>query len=74
MAGTHSRYDRAHTLFYTDPPYWQTEGYGVGFGVEQYEEVAGVLGKNLKSKAIISADKMWTLEEKQVKPSEGEKY
>lgn len=23
------RYDRPHTLFYLDPPYWQTEGYGV---------------------------------------------
>lgn len=22
------RYDRPHTLFYADPPYWQTEGYG----------------------------------------------
>ncbi|WP_041758322.1 DNA adenine methylase [Paraburkholderia phytofirmans] len=25
------RYDRPHTLFYLDPPYWQTEGYGVPF-------------------------------------------
>lgn len=28
------RYDRAHTFFYCDPPYWQTEGYGVPFGFE----------------------------------------
>lgn len=34
------RYDRPHTLFYCDPPYWQTEGYGVDFGFEQYEEMA----------------------------------
>lgn len=34
------RYDRPHTLFYCDPPYWQTEGYGVDFGMEQYLEMA----------------------------------
>jgi DNA adenine methylase len=34
------RYDRPHTLFYLDPPYWGTEGYGVGFGLEQYDRMA----------------------------------
>ena len=29
------RYDRPHTLFYLDPPYWETEGYGVPFPWEQ---------------------------------------
>ncbi|WIX31259.1 DNA adenine methylase [Salinicola sp. JS01] len=48
-----ARYDRAHTLFYLDPPYWQTEGYGVPFGIEEYEQMADILGK-LKGKAIIS--------------------
>lgn len=47
------RYDRPHTLFYMGPPYWQTEGYGVAFGIEQYEEMAAILGR-LKGKAIIS--------------------
>lgn len=47
------RYDRSHTLFYCDPPYWQTEGYGVPFGFEQYEEMAELIGK-IKGKAIIS--------------------
>lgn len=47
------RYDRPHTLFYMDPPYWQTEGYGAPFGIEQYEEMASILAK-LKGKAIIS--------------------
>lgn len=47
------RYDRAHTLFYMDPPYWDTEGYGVEFGFEQYEEMAQVL-KRIQGKAIIS--------------------
>jgi len=47
------RYDRQHTLFYCDPPYWQTEGYGVPFGFEQYEEMAELIGR-IKGKAIIS--------------------
>ncbi len=34
------RYDRPHTFFYMDPPYWQTEGYGVNFPFEQYERMA----------------------------------
>ncbi|KAK0329650.1 hypothetical protein LTR94_035941, partial [Friedmanniomyces endolithicus] len=28
-----------------DPPYWETEGYGVEFGWEQYQRLAAVLGK-----------------------------
>ena len=47
------KYDREHTLFYCDPPYWQTEGYGVPFGFEQYEQMAEVLGQ-IKGKAIVS--------------------
>lgn len=37
------RYDRPHTLFYCDPPYWQTEGYGVEFGFEHYVEMARLM-------------------------------
>lgn len=47
------RYDRPHTFFYLDPPYWQTEGYGVDFGLDQYEKMADMLRK-LKGKAIVS--------------------
>lgn len=47
------RYDRPHTLFYMDPPYWDTEGYGVEFGFEQYVEMAKML-KCIQGKAIIS--------------------
>ncbi len=47
------RYDRPHTFFYLDPPYWETEGYGVEFGLEQYEKMAGML-RNLEGKAIVS--------------------
>jgi DNA adenine methylase len=47
------RYDRPHTLFYMDPPYWETAGYGVEFGIEQYEKMAAAM-KTLKGKAIVS--------------------
>lgn len=49
------RYDRPHTLFYCDPPYWGTEGYGVGFGLDQYDRMAAVL-KGMKGKAIVSVN------------------
>ena len=38
-----TKYDRPHTFFFADPPYWQTEGYGVDFGIEQYESLAAVM-------------------------------
>lgn len=47
------RYDRSHTLFYCDPPYWQTAGYGVPFGIEQYQKLAAVAG-SIKGRMIIS--------------------
>lgn len=47
------KYDRAHTLFYLDPPYWQTEGYGVPFGWRQYELLAERMAA-LKGKAVVS--------------------
>ena len=48
-----AKYDRAGTLFYLDPPYWQTEGYGVEFGFEQYERMAEML-RELKGAAVVS--------------------
>lgn len=47
------RYDRPHTLFYLDPPYWQTEGYGAPFEWAQYETMAKVL-RQIQGKAILS--------------------
>jgi DNA adenine methylase len=47
------RYDRAHTFFYLDPPYWQTEGYGVEFGFEQYEQMAATM-RACKGKVMVS--------------------
>lgn len=49
------RYDRSHTLFYMDPPYWQTEGYGVEFGFDQYVKMAE-LAKSIKGRMIISVN------------------
>lgn len=34
------RYDRSHSLIYMDPPYWGTAGYGVDFGLDQYDLMA----------------------------------
>lgn len=39
------RYDRLGTLFYLDPPYWGTTGYGVEFGMEQYEQMTKLFWK-----------------------------
>ncbi|KIP82143.1 restriction endonuclease subunit M [Stenotrophomonas maltophilia] len=47
------RYDRPGALFYLDPPYWQTEGYGVPFGMEQYEEMAALM-RGMKGRAVLS--------------------
>ncbi|MCD1125023.1 DNA adenine methylase [Jinshanibacter sp. LJY008] len=55
------RYDRPHTLFYCDPPYWGTEGYGVEFGLENYDHMAD-LAHRIKGKMIISVNdipEMW---------------
>lgn len=49
------RYDRPHTLFYLDPPYWGTEGYGVDFGLEQYARMAE-LAKTIKGRMAISVN------------------
>lgn len=48
-----TRYDRPHTLFYADPPYWQTEGYGVPFPFEEYEALSASM-RNCKGKVIVS--------------------
>lgn len=49
------RYDRPHTLFYLDPPYWQTEGYGVPFDLDQYAQMAEFIS-GMKGKAIVSVN------------------
>lgn len=48
-----ARYDREHTLFYLDPPYWETEGYGVAFGWAQYEAIAAAMAA-CKGRVVLS--------------------
>ncbi|ULQ45978.1 DNA adenine methylase [Flagellatimonas centrodinii] len=50
-----ARYDREHTLFYADPPYWETEGYGVDFPMSQYEALAS-RAASMKGTIIISVN------------------
>jgi DNA adenine methylase len=47
------RYDRPHTFFYLDPPYWETEGYGVPFEFDQYRRMAMRL-RSMQGKAMVS--------------------
>lgn len=49
------RYDRPHTLFYLDPPYWQTEGYGVPFGLAEYSKIASMM-RSIQGRAIVSVN------------------
>ena len=49
------KYDRPHSLFYLDPPYWKTEGYGVGFEFCQYARMAE-LAKSINGSMIISVN------------------
>lgn len=48
-----ARYDRPHTFFYMDPPYWQTEGYGVPFPFQEYVDMASLM-RSMKGKAMVS--------------------
>lgn len=47
------KYDRPHTLFYLDPPYYGTEGYDVDFPITEYEVMASLLS-SIKGNAILS--------------------
>ncbi|MCC5811328.1 MAG: DNA adenine methylase [Ectothiorhodospiraceae bacterium] len=47
------RYDRPHTLHYLDPPYWETEGYGVDFPFPEYERMAA-MAKDAEGSVVIS--------------------
>ncbi len=47
------RYDREHTFFYADPPYWQTAGYDSAFDWSQYELLAKAVAES-KGKFMLS--------------------
>ncbi len=49
------KYDRDGTLVYCDPPYWKTEGYGVPFGLEEYDRLAEY-ARTIKGRMIISVN------------------
>ena len=48
-----TRYDRPHTLHYLDPPYWQTEGYGLPWDFSQYERMAE-FARSAQGRVLIS--------------------
>lgn len=48
-----TRYDRPDTLFFCDPPYWQTAGYGTAFGLEEYQQLADIM-TNAKGRIILT--------------------
>jgi DNA adenine methylase len=47
------RYDRPGTLHYLDPPYWETEGYGMDFDWGQYEAIAAFMAR-AQGKVVLS--------------------
>lgn len=47
------RYDREHTLFYLDPPYWETVGYGVDFEWDEYLQIRDFM-RRAKGKVVLS--------------------
>lgn len=49
------RYDRDRTLFYLDPPYWGTAGYGRDFDLEQYDRMAE-FARTSKGQVVISVN------------------
>lgn len=48
-----AKYDATDTLFFLDPPYWETEGYGAPFEMEQYRELARQMA-GLRGAAILT--------------------
>jgi DNA adenine methylase len=48
-----SRYDSPDTVFYLDPPYWNTAGYGSEFTFENYVKMAEI-ASNCAGKMVIS--------------------
>lgn len=50
-----AKYDRPHTFFFADPPYWQTEGYGVDFGIEQYQRLAEIM-KTSQGRVLVTVN------------------
>jgi DNA adenine methylase len=44
-----AKYDTPETLFFLDPPYWQTAGYGAPFALDEYDQLAEAMASRAKS-------------------------
>jgi len=53
--GCIDKYDRKHTFFYCDPPYWQTEGYGIPFPEEEYVRLAEI-AQSISGRMLITVN------------------
>jgi len=47
------RYDRSHTFFYIDPPYYETAGYAIPFGPENFKQLRNTLN-GIQGKFLLS--------------------
>jgi DNA adenine methylase len=47
------RYDREHTLFFLDPPYWKIPGYKHDFTDQDFHDLCGILG-SIKGKFLMT--------------------
>ncbi len=54
-AAMFDRYDRPHSFFFCDPPYWETQGYGIEFGLDQYEALAQRM-RSAKGKVLLTVN------------------
>jgi DNA adenine methylase len=48
-----TKWDRDYTLHFLDPPYWETEGYGVPFPLEEYHKIAEAM-RTMKGSAVLT--------------------
>lgn len=73
------RYDREHTFFYLDPPYWQINGYAHNFVEQDFHDLAELLG-GIKGHFLLSINdtaevraifKRFSVEEVELKYSMG---
>lgn len=47
------KWDREYTLHFMDPPYYETEGYGVPFSLEEYAKLAEAMA-TMKGRALLT--------------------
>ena len=47
------RYDRPGALFFLDPPYWETAGYGSAFPEQEYADLAAAM-RGIKGEAMLT--------------------